>query len=42
MEQIKQLGYKVIYGSRAMFGAELIWGRKGDGAVYKVRFFGRS
>ena len=31
----KQLGYEVIHGSRALFGAELIWGSKGDGAVYK-------
>ena len=38
----KQLGYEVIHGSRALFGAELIWGSKGDGAVYKARFFGRS
>lgn len=38
----KQLGYKVIHGGRALFGTELIWGSKGDGAVYKARFFGRS
>lgn len=38
----KQLGYEVIHGSKALFGAELIWGSKGDGAVYKARFFGRS
>ena len=38
----KQLGYEVIHGSRALFGAELIWGSKGDDAVYKARFFGRS
>lgn len=38
----KQLGYEVIHGSRTLFGAELIWGSKGDGAVYKARFFGRS
>ena len=38
----KQLGYEVIHGSRALFGAELIWGSKGDGAIYKARFFGRS
>ena len=25
----KQLGYEVIHGSRALFGAELIWGSKG-------------
>ena len=38
----KQLGYEVIHGSKAMFGADLIWGSKGDGAIYKARFFGRS
>ena len=38
----KQLGYEVIHGSKALFGTELIWGSKGDGAVYKARFFGRS
>ena len=38
----KQLGYEVIHGSKALFGAELIWGSKGDGAIYKARFFGRS
>lgn len=38
----KKLGYKVIHGSKALFGADLIWGSKGDGAIYKARFFGRS
>ncbi|MBP3468158.1 MAG: hypothetical protein J6K26_01405 [Lachnospiraceae bacterium] len=38
----KQLGYEVIHGSKALFGAELIWGSRGDGAIYKARFFGRS
>ena len=38
----KQLGYEVIHGSKALFGTELIWGSKGDGAVYKARFYGRS
>ena len=38
----KQLGYEVIHGSKALFGTELIWGSKGDGAIYKARFFGRS
>ena len=38
----KQLGYEVIHGSKALFGAELIWGSKGDGAIYKAIFFGRS
>lgn len=38
----KELGYEVIHGSKALFGAELIWGSRGDGAIYKARFFGRS
>lgn len=38
----KKLGYEVIHGSKALFGADLIWGSKGDGAIYKARFFGRS
>ncbi len=36
------LGYEVIHGSKALFGATLIWGSKGDGAEYKARFFGVS
>ena len=38
----KKLGYEVLHGSKALFGTELIWGSKGDGAIYKARFFGRS
>ena len=38
----KKLGYEVIHGSKALFGTELIWGSKGDGAIYKARFFGQS
>lgn len=38
----KALGYEVIHGSKALFGAELIYGSKGDGAIYKARFFGAS
>lgn len=38
----KNLGYEVIHGSKALFGAPLIWGSKGDGAEYKARFFGAS
>ena len=38
----KKLGYEVIHGSRALFGCSLIWGSKGDGAIYKASFFGRS
>lgn len=38
----KKLGYEVIHGSKALFGCDLIWGSKGDGAIYKARFFGAS
>lgn len=38
----KQLGYEVIHGSKALFGVELIWESRGDGAIYKASFFGRS
>ncbi len=38
----QKLGYEVMHGSKALFGAELVWGSKGDGAIYKARFFGRS
>ena len=38
----KKLGREVIHGSKALFGADLIWGSKGDGAIYKARFFGIS
>lgn len=38
----KKLGYEVIHGSKALFGCELIYGSKGDGAIYKARFFGAS
>ena len=38
----KQLGYEVIHGSKSLFGVDLIWGSKGDGKMYKARFFGRS
>ena len=34
--------YMVIHGSKALFGADLIHSSKGDGAIYKARFFGRS
>lgn len=35
-------GYDVIHGSKALFGCDLIWGSRGDGATYKARFFGAS
>lgn len=38
----QQLGYEVIHGSKALFGTDLIYGSKGDGAIYKARFFGAS
>ena len=38
----KALGYEVIHGSKAIFGVDLIYGSKGDGATYKARFFGAS
>lgn len=38
----KKIGREVIHGSKALFGADLIWGSRGDGATYKARFFGIS
>ena len=38
----RKLGYEVIHGSKALFGVDLIWGSRGDGATYKARFFGIS
>ena len=38
----QKLGYEVIHGSKALFGTNLIYAAKGDGAVYKARFFGAS
>ena len=38
----KKAGYEVIHGSKALFGCDLIYGSKGDGAIYKARFFGAS
>lgn len=38
----KSRGYEVQHGSKALFGATLIWGSRGDGAEYKARFFGLS
>ena len=38
----KDLGYEVIHGEKALFGCDLIYGSRGDGAVYKARFFGAS
>ena len=38
----KELGYKVVHGSKALFGCLLIWGSQGGGAEYKANFFGKS
>lgn len=38
----KKAGYEVVHGSKALFGCDLIWGSKGDGQIYKARFFGAS
>lgn len=38
----KDAGREVIHGSKALFGCDLIWGSRGDGATYKARFFGIS
>ncbi len=38
----KALGFEVIHGSKALFGVDLLYGSKGDGAIYKARFFGAS
>lgn len=38
----KQAGYEVVHGSRALFGVDLIYASKGDGEIYKARFFGAS
>ena len=38
----QKLGYMVAHGSKALFGADLIYATKGDGAIYKARFFGAS
>ena len=38
----KELGYKVVHGSKALFGCSLIWGSRGDNKEYKASFFGIS
>lgn len=38
----KDAGYEVIHGSRCLFGCDLVYAAKGDGAIYKARFFGAS
>lgn len=41
-EEWRRQGFEVIHGSKALFGVDLIHGSKGDGAIYKARFFGVS
>ena len=38
----KAAGYEVVHGSKSLFQAVLIHASKGDSAVYKASFFGRS
>ena len=38
----KAAGYEVIHGSKALFQVALIWGSKGDGAIYTASLFGAS
>lgn len=38
----KALGMEVVHGSKALFGATLLWGSRGDGKTYEARFFGAS
>ena len=35
-------GFEVMHSSKALFGCDLVWGSRGDGATYKARFFGAS
>ena len=38
----RKAGFEVRHGSKCLFGCDLIYGSKGDGAIYKARFFGAS
>lgn len=38
----KAAGYEVVHGSKSLFQAVLIYASKGDNAIYKASFFGRS
>lgn len=38
----KKLGYEVVHGSKALFGAALIWGSRGENKMYNANFFGVS
>ena len=35
----RDAGREVTHGSKAVFGVDLIYGSRGDGAIYKARFF---
>ena len=35
----KALGREVLHGSKAVFKVDLIYGSKGDGAIYQASFF---
>ena len=37
-----RLAYEARHCSKALFGTDLIFATKGDGAIYKARFFGVS
>ena len=38
----QKLGFEVLHGSKALFGVNLIYAARGDGAIYKARFFSAS
>ena len=38
----RELGWTVKHGSKALFQCELIHGSKGEGAIYRASFFGKS
>ena len=38
----KALGFEVVHGMKALFGVDLIYASRGDGEIYKARFFGAS
>lgn len=38
----KAAGREVLHGMKALFGADLIYASKGDGEIYKARFFSLS
>ena len=42
MQAWKAAGYEVVHGAKSLFQAVLIHATKGDSAVYKASFFGRS